>query len=112
MNKEILIENLLELELTYNITFLELIQKLKDNSDPNMDIILLNDCIDYIDIIINETNEYLNTLIYSDFHYNYISNYINNLYNSKYKIINYLNKINEVDSISEFISDFNQWNFS
>jgi hypothetical protein len=108
IKKNILIDELLDYELTYNTYLLDTFEELKNTTDFQHDINLLNNCINIIDDMIFETNEYLNSInLKGELEYEFfiVSNKLNDLYNAKYKIINYLNNLNESDILSELIGE-------
>ncbi len=107
INKNILIDELLELELTYDYKILDIFEQLRNNKDYEIDIILLKDCIDILDSIIEEFTEYLKTIVDLEWEYIYIDNQISRLYIVKNKIINFLNNFNNVDILLELINEFN-----
>lgn len=95
-------DNLIETHDIYND-----LNKLRNENEVNHDIILFRNIIYDLDNIIYESNEYAKSIIELDFQYNYIRNYIDDLYNAKYQIINLINSINEIDVLSDLISEFN-----
>jgi hypothetical protein len=105
INKNILIDELLELNITYNDEILYSLQELKDNIDYKMDIILLNNITFFLDGMIDETNNYLTSIVDSEFEYITVSNIINNLYNAKYRIYDYLKQLNETDILTDMIDE-------
>lgn len=105
IKKNLFIDELLEYELTYNIDLLNTFEELKNSTDFKNDINLLNDCINIIDNMIYETNEYLKTIKFQEYEQFIISNKLNDLYNAKYKIINYLQMLDEPDILAELISE-------
>ena len=107
INKNILIDELLELELTYDYKILDIFEQLRNNKDYEIDIILLKDCIDILDSIIEEFTEYLKTIVDLEWEYIYIDNQISRLYIVKNKIINFVNNFNNIDILSELINEFN-----
>ena len=107
INKNILIDELLELELTYDYKILDIFEQLKNNKDFEIDIILFKDCIDILDSIIEEFTEYLKTIVDLEWEYIYIDNQISRLYIVKNKIINFVNNFNNIDILSELINEFN-----
>ncbi len=107
IKKNILIDDLLELEISYVNEILSIFDELRNTNDYNKDIILLSRCMNIIDSIIWETGEYLKTIVDLEFEHNYVSKHLNDLYNGKYKIQNFINEINEIDCISELMSEIN-----
>ena len=111
INKNILLDELVEFEITYNTDLLNLFEELQQSIDFKYDTILLNNCINIIDNMIYESNEYLKSITNNEYKLEYenyiISNNINNLYNAKYKIINYLNLLNEPDILIDLIDGMN-----
>ena len=109
IKKNMLIDELLEYELTYNIDLLNTLEELKNTTDFQNDINLLNDLINLIDDMIYETNEYLKSITnnFSTMEYEYfiMSRKLNDLYNAKYKVINYMNEINESDILAELMDE-------
>ena len=106
INKNILIDELLELELTYDYKILDIFEQLRNNKDFEIDVILFNDCIDILDSIIEEFTEYLKTIIDLEWESIYIDNKISRLYIVKNKIINFLNNFSNIDVLSELINEF------
>ena len=113
IKKNMLIEELLEYELTYNIDLLNTFEELQNSTDFQNDNNLLNDCINIIDDMIYETNEYLKLINnnYNRMEYEYfiISKKLNDIHNAKYKIFNYLNEINEPDILAELMNELNMY---
>ncbi len=107
IEKNILIDELLELEISYIHELLNIFEELRNTNDYKKDIDLFIRCMQIIDMIIWETNEYLKTIVYLEFEYNYVYNHLNNLYNGKNKIQNFINKINEIDIVSDLLSEIN-----
>ncbi len=111
IKKNILLDELVEFELTYNNDLLHLFEELQQSIDFKYDTILLNNCINIIDTMIYESNEYLKSISNNNYELEYesyiISNNINNLYNAKYKIIIYLNSLNEPDILTDLIDGMN-----
>ena len=106
IKKNLFIDELLEYELTYNIDLLNTFEELKKSVDFKNDICLLNDSINIIDDMIYQTTEYLKS-INNEYESFIISNKLNDLYNAKYKIINYLNLLNEPDILTDLIDGMN-----
>ena len=100
IEKNILIDNLLESEISFIPEILDLFNELKNITNINNDIELLNRVSYIIDSNIWETEEYLKSLFISldnlEFENNYISNYLNDLYIGKHKIQTFINKIDIV----------------
>ncbi len=111
IKKNILLDELVDFELTYNTTLLTLFEQLQESIDFKYDILLLNNCIDIIENMIYESNEYLKSINNNGCELEYesyiISKNINNLYNAKYKIIIYLNSLNEPDILTDLIDGMN-----
>jgi hypothetical protein len=107
IEKNMLIDDLLELDLTYNSNYLLIFEELRKNNKVDNDIVLFKDIIVLIENTIYESNEYLKTIHMFEWENNYINNYINNLGNSIIKINMFLNNINQIDILSDLISDFN-----
>jgi len=104
IKKNLFIDELLEYELTYNIDLLNIFQELKNSTDFKNDISLLNDSINIIDDMIYHTTEYLKSIT-NEYEQYIISNKLNDLYNVKYKIINYLQSLDESEILAELISE-------
>ncbi len=109
IEKNILIDELLELEISYIHEILDVFNELRNTTDYKKDIVLFNQIIHIIDNIISETYEYLKSIEGDElkFQYDYIYNHINDLYIGKYKIQMFINKLNEIDIISDLIKEFN-----
>lgn len=110
IEKNILIDDLLELEIVnYNDNIISLFEELRNNNQIDNDITLFKDIIILIENNIYETNEYLKTIQMYEWEHNYVNNYINDLGNGIIKINIFLNniKINNVDILSDLISEFN-----
>ncbi len=111
IKKNMLIEELLEYELTYNVDLLNTFEELQNSTDFQNDINLLNDSINILDDMIYETNEYLklinNNYNIMEYEYFIISKKLNDLHNAKFKIINYLNQIDEPDILAELMDELN-----
>jgi len=105
--KNILLDELLECEITYNTTLLQLFEELQQSIDFKYDEKLLNECINIIDNMIYESEEYLKTIEHLEYECFIIYKNINNLYNAKYKIIIYLNSLNEPDILSDLMDGIN-----
>ncbi len=105
IKKNILLDELLEYELTYNNDLLYTFQELRNSTDYNTDIILFNNSIDYIDNMIYETQNYINNYIDNQFQYITETNFLNNLYEAKNKIINYLKNFQETDVLADLINE-------
>ena len=103
IEKNILIDDLLELEIMYMPEVLEIFNELKSTDNIDNDIELLDIVIQIIDSNIWETEEYLKSISISldnlEFENNNISNNLNDLYISKHKIETFINKINKVDNM-------------
>ena len=106
INKNILIDELLELELTYDYKILDIFEQLRNNRDYEIDIILFNDCIDILESVIYELSEYLKTIVDLEWESIYIDNQISCLYIVKNNIIDFLNNTNNVDVLSELMDEF------
>ena len=106
INKNILIDELLELELTYDYKILDIFEQLRNNRDYEIDIILFNDCIDILESVIYELSEYLKTIVDLEWESIYIDNQISCLYIVKINIIDFLNNTNNVDVLSELMDEF------
>ncbi len=108
IEKNILIDELLELEISYVHELLNIFDELRNTNDYKKDIDLFNETIHIIDNIISETYEYLKSISHDDleFQYNYIINHLNDLYIGKHKIQTFINKLNEIDIISNLIKEF------
>ncbi len=110
IKKNMLLDELLDYELTYNIDLLNIFEELKNTTDFQKDINLLNDCVNLIDDMIYETSEYLKTIANNFESMEYesfiISKKINDLYNAKYKIKTFLIQIDETDILAELMNDF------
>ncbi len=107
IKKNMLIDELLEYELTYNNDLLYTLQELRNCTNFDTDIILLNYCIEYIDNMIYETTIYINNHINDEYELITETNYLNLLYESKNKIINYLNSLKETDVLADLIDELN-----
>ncbi len=107
INKNILIDKLLEYDLTYDNNILYTFQELRNNTDFDNDIILLNNCIEYLDNMIYETNNYINNYVSNEYEYIIEKKFLNNLYEAKNHIINYLKSLNETDILSELLHEIN-----
>jgi hypothetical protein len=94
-------DNLPDNHNIYNI-----LNELRNNNETNYDIILLRNVIADLDNIAYESNEYAKSIVDLEFEYNYICKYIDNLYDAKYQIINFINSINEIDVLSDLVSEF------
>ena len=105
MNK--LIDELLEYNITFNDKILYSLQELKENTDYKYAIILLNNIIFLLEGMIEESTEYFNSILHCEYNFESITinNYINDLYNAKYKIIDFLNSLNEAEILAEKIDD-------
>ena len=90
IEKNILIDDLLELEIMYMPEVLQIFNELRNIDSIDNDIELLDIVIQIIDSNIWETEEYLKSISISidnlEFENNYISNNLNDLYISKHKI--------------------------
>jgi hypothetical protein len=109
IEKNILIDNFIESindNLSTDHKIYNILNELRNNNQISNDIILFNNIIDNLNNLIYESNEYAKSIIDLEFEYSYICNYINNLYDSKYQIINFINSINEVDILSDLVSEF------
>ncbi len=108
IEKNTLIDELLELEISYVHEILSIFDELRNTTDYKKDIILFNETIHIIDNIIWENYEYLKSISHDDlkFQYDYISNHLNDLYIGKHKIQTFINKLNEIDIISNLIKEF------
>jgi hypothetical protein len=108
IEKNILIDDLLELEIVnYNNNIISLFEELRNDSNVDKDIVLFKNIIIIIENNIYETNEYLKTIHMFEWEHTYVNNYINDLYNGIIKINIFLNNINNVDILSDLISEFN-----
>ncbi len=111
INKNILLDELVDFDITYNNDLLNQFEELQNSIDIKYDTILLNNCINIIDTMIYESTEYLKTITNNTNELEYenyiISKNINNLYNAKYKIIIYLNSLNEPDILTDLIDGMN-----
>jgi hypothetical protein len=103
IEKNILIDDLLELEIMYMPEIFEIFNKLRNIDNIDNDIELFYRILCIIDSNILETEEYLKSISISldnlEFENNYISNNLNDLYISKHKIETFINKINKVDNM-------------
>ena len=101
IEKNILIDDLLELEISYIPEILDLFNELRNTNNIDNDSELLNRTSYIIESIIWETEEYLKSLINSvdslEFECNYVNKHLNDLYIGKHKIQNFINKINKFD---------------
>ncbi len=107
INKNILIDELLEYNLTYYDDLLYTFQELRNSTNFDTDIILLNNCIEYLDNMIYETNNYINNYVSNEYEYIIEKKFLNNLYEAKNHIINYLKSLNETDILSELLHEIN-----
>ena len=111
IEKNILIDDLLELEIMYMPEVLEIFNELKSTDNIDNDIELLDIVIQIIDSNIWETEEYLKSISISldnlEFENNYISNNLNDLYIGKHKIQTFINKINKLEFLIDSISEMN-----
>jgi hypothetical protein len=108
IEKNLLLDDIIDLlkdNLSYDNNIYHILGDLRNNNDINQDIILFRNLISNIDNIIYEATEYAKTIIDLYFEYNYILRDINDLYNAKYQIINFINKINEIDVLSDLVSE-------
>ena len=111
IEKNILIDDLFELEI-YNIEeLLDIFNELRNTNDIDSDIKLLTHCMHIIDRNIWETEEYIKSITISiddlEIQNNYISNYLNDLYIGKHKIQTFINRINKIDIMADLISEMN-----
>ena len=107
IEKNLLIDDLLELEITYIPDILEIFNELRNTNNIDNDIELLNRTLYIIDTIIWENQEYLQSIVDLEFEYNYVSKILNDLYIGKHKIQTFINKINKVDIVSNLIYEMN-----
>ncbi len=107
IKKNILIDELLDYNLTYNNDILYTFQKLRKCTDIDTDIILFNNCIEYLNNMIYETNFYINNHINNEYELITEKEFLNSLYEAKNKIIIYLNSLNETDILAELITEIN-----
>ncbi len=111
IKKNILLDELVEFEITYNNDLLNIFEELQQSIDFKYDGFLLTNSINIIDNMIYESNEYLKSINNNNLELEYesfiISKNINNLYNAKYKIIVYLNSLNEPDILTDLIDGMN-----
>jgi hypothetical protein len=107
IKKNILIDELLDYNLTYNNDLLHTFQELRNCTNFNTDIILLNNSIEYIDTMLYETNNYINNYIEDEYQYIIERNFLNNLYEAKNKIINYLKSLEDTDILADLINEIN-----
>lgn len=89
---------------------IETITMLRENLNQNDDIILLNRLIDEIKYVIFENNEYIKRFDVESFlnitHIEEVKHIISDLEDSINKIIEFINKLNSADSLSELMGDF------
>jgi hypothetical protein len=107
IEKNLLIDDLLELEISYIPDILDMFNELRNTNNIDNDIELLNRTLYIIDNIIWENNEHLKTIVDLEFEYNYVSQRLNDLYIGKHKICSFIDKINQVDFVSDLISEMN-----
>jgi hypothetical protein len=111
IEKNILIDDLLELEISYIPEILDLFNELRQTNNIDYDIVLLNGISCIVDSNILETEEYLKSLINSvdhfEFEYNYVNTHLNDLYIGKHKIQTFINKVNIGDHLIDLISEMN-----
>ena len=111
IEKNILIDDLLELEIMYMPEVLQIFNELRNIDSIDNDIELLYIVIQIIDSNIWETEEYLKSISISidnlEFENNYISNNLNDLYISKHKIQTFINKTNKFEFLIDSISEMN-----
>jgi hypothetical protein len=111
IEKNILIDELFELDILYISDILNLFNELRITNNIDNDIEVLNKICYMFDSNIWETEEYLKSLFISldnlEFENKYFSNCLNDLYIGKHKIQTFINKINKVDIIIDLIFDMN-----
>ncbi len=107
INKNLLIDDLLELEISYVKDILDIFEELRNKNDFTYDNYLFIRCTHILDSIIFETGEYLQSIVDLEFEYNYVSKHLNDLYIGRDKIQKFINNINEIDIFSEIFSEFN-----
>lgn len=110
IEKNILLDNIIEKlydNISYDNNIYNTFGELRNINEKTKDIILLNNIINDLNNIIYESNEYAKSIVDLEFQYNYICNYINDIYDAKYQIINFINSINEIDLLSNILSEFN-----
>ena len=105
INKNILIDDLLEYNITFNNEVLYSIQELKDSIDIKYDNILLNNIKFHLEIMINESTDYLYSISHNEFESITIKNYINDLLNAQHKINDYLLTLNNTEILSDLMND-------
>jgi hypothetical protein len=108
IEKNILIDELLELEISYVHEILDIFNELRNTNDYKKDIVLLDETIHIIDNIIWENYEYLKSIEGDklNFQYDYIIDRLNDLYIGKHKIQTFINKLNDIDIISDLLKEF------
>jgi hypothetical protein len=107
IKKNILIDELLEYNLTYYDDLLYTFHELRNSSNFDTDIILFNNCIEYINYMIDDSQKYINNNVNNEYEYITEINLLNNLYEARNKIINYLNSLKETDILADLISEIN-----
>lgn len=107
INKNLLIDDLLELELTYNDHILIIFEELTKKNDYTTDINLFEHIIILIENIIIDTHEYLYSSSISELEYYNIfnNNYINKLNIAIEKIRDFIMSINEINILSDLMSE-------
>ena len=118
IEKNMLLDTIIELNEYVLSTFnsfsitkvIETITMLRENLNQNDDIILLNRLIDEINYVIFENNEYIKRFDVESFlnitHIEEVKHIISDLEDSINKIIEFINKLNSADSLSELMGDF------
>ena len=114
IEKNILLDEIVKLNefiLTYQSTndvnnFIELLEYLRNNTNQNTDIELLNNLLLLINNIFTEA-EASQSMIYHKRDKNIINEILYGLYNSKLKIQVFLNKLGDIDSLVGVINEMN-----
>ncbi len=90
----------------YVINLIEILDVLRNNTNQNTDVELLKNILSIIDSIYIDV-EASQSMLYDKRDINIVNEILYGLYNSKLKIINFLTKLGNIDSLVDIINEMN-----